>query len=274
MNSRIFVNHEPQVMRKSADAASSALERVRSEIDSIDDEICDLLEKRFLAVERVRSVKSAHGQASPIRPAREFAILNRLAGRPDHLVSTELKVRLWRIIMSETTLSQAPRTLKVSAAIAGSVPFRLLINEHFASIPVMVHKSDEDALARVGVDMAGLCVVSPVSNWSQVFLSGEAGEARVIGCLPLVRSAEVPDLLILGHAEPEATGHDETIVISESMLGRQPPNWRVASGESCVAAYPGFHLRVGDWLAEPIVVDQSGGVKIAGQYSCLAGTWS
>ena len=59
-------------MRKPADPLGSTLERFRIEIDAIDDEVCSLLERRFAAVELVRSVKSEQGQGSPIRPAPDI----------------------------------------------------------------------------------------------------------------------------------------------------------------------------------------------------------
>lgn len=269
MNDRFSENHESLEMRKSAGASNTELERFRFEIDEIDNEICSLLEKRFSAVEHVRSAKSAHGQASPIRPAREFAILRRLAGRPDRLVSPELKVRLWRIIMSASTLSQASITIHMSATIAESVPFRLLIQEHYASFPVMVHQDDGHALACVGADAAGLCIVTPNSSWAGAFLAGEAGEARIMGCLPLVRSAEVPELLILGHGEPEATGQDETILIGKSKLPETSASWQIASGDVYVTSYSGFHLNPDRFNVAP--ANAANVVRIAGYCSRLAG---
>lgn len=256
-------------MRKPADPLGSTLERFRIEIDAIDDEVCSLLERRFAAVEHVRSVKSEQGHGSPIRPAREFAILSRLANRSDRLVSTELKVRLWRIIMAASTLSQASVTIHVGSAIAASVPFCLLIQEHYASIPVMVHRNDEYALTRVGADAAGLCMVTPSSNWASGFLRGEAGQARILGCLPLVRTAELPELLIVGHADPEATGHDETILICNSKLKGTSANWQVASGEYYVTSHSGFLIN-----SDNLIMEQSNPsdlVKIAGYYSRLNG---
>ena len=65
---------------------AGALDRIREEIDAIDDAMLALLAKRFAAVEEVKRIKAASGAIaqSPIRPAREAAILRRLVlAKPD-----------------------------------------------------------------------------------------------------------------------------------------------------------------------------------------------
>lgn len=254
-------------MRNTAGVSNVELERSRFEIDVIDDEICALLERRFGVVERVRSAKSAQGRASPIRPAREFTILSRLVHRSNRIISADLKLRVWRIIMAASALSQAPVSIHVGQKIGKSVPLRLLIAEHYASIPVTVHGSDEQALAAVGRDGAGLCMVTPGSSWARAFLENVAGEARIIGCLPLLRAAALPDLLVLGHAEPEATGHDETIVIGNAKPGRTLAAWRVRAQDHYVTSYSGFHQSTDGLQTNPAGV--AGELRIAGNTSRL-----
>ena len=86
------------------------LDDIRREIDHIDDAIVDLLARRIAAAERVRGHKFPSGGSapSPIRPAREAAILRRLLGRAGDTVPADLLVRLWRIILTSSTLAQAP----------------------------------------------------------------------------------------------------------------------------------------------------------------------
>ena len=56
-----------------------ALLAVREEIDSIDDQIQDLLIKRTKIVEKVRTIK--HGETVKIRPSREAEMMYRLTAR-------------------------------------------------------------------------------------------------------------------------------------------------------------------------------------------------
>ena len=90
---------------------AGALDRIREEIDDIDDAMLALLAKRFAAVERkcARS-RPASGAIvqSPIRPAREAAILRRLVDAKPDTVPAELRIRLWRAIISASTADASP----------------------------------------------------------------------------------------------------------------------------------------------------------------------
>jgi chorismate mutase len=99
-------------------APDSELEDIRREIDAIDDGLMTLLQRRFVASEHVRVIKSKTGAlaGSPFRPAREAAIMRRLLTRSGGLLPAELMVRLWRVILTGSTLSQAPVTIHVQAA--------------------------------------------------------------------------------------------------------------------------------------------------------------
>ena len=59
---------------------AQSLEEIRREIDAIDDSILKLVAERLAMVDRVRAVKNDadNARASPMRPAREAAILRRI----------------------------------------------------------------------------------------------------------------------------------------------------------------------------------------------------
>ena len=103
-----------------ADQKDQSLDAIRREIDAIDDGLVDLLRKRIAASERVRTSKTLTGSLalSPIRPGREAQILRRLTRQTDGSPPTELLVRLWRLILSSSTLAQAPVSIHVSKALA------------------------------------------------------------------------------------------------------------------------------------------------------------
>lgn len=253
-------------MLEDAEARKAALDRIRFEIDSIDDEICDLLDRRFSAVASVRAAKENNTVSSPIRPGREFAVLKRLASRPDRYVPPALKVRLWRTIMSAATVSQAPVEINVGPSIGSSVPLRVLIESNFGSLPVRVHESDAQALAQIVADPVSLCFVEPASNWARHFLDGRLGETRVIGCLPVVGAPRVPCVLILGHGVSETTGHDETILIGSSKAPGITPAWQVNAGDCVVTSVSGFYL---DLSSLPGGFSYPESMKIAGHFSRL-----
>jgi chorismate mutase len=79
------------------------LEDARQEIDEIDLRILSLLEQRFNASRLIRRIKAqepGNGTVSPVRPARESAILRRLleraSGSVPPAVVVQISPRRWR----------------------------------------------------------------------------------------------------------------------------------------------------------------------------------
>ena len=95
----------------------TSLDAIRREIDSIDDQILGLLMRRFAATARVKANKAQDGSiaASPFRPAREAKIMQRLIAQGGAAVPADVLVRLWRVILSASTQSQAQVTLHMDS---------------------------------------------------------------------------------------------------------------------------------------------------------------
>lgn len=223
----------------------SELEEIRREIDAIDDGLLSLLEQRFAASEKVKSVKSKLGAAggSPFRPAREAAILRRLLGRSAKNISADLAVRLWRAILSASTQSQAPVAIHISKRLNSSIGLRLRIRDYFGSIPVEDYRDEAQALMQVNASPGDICIVETESPWVDAFVQGKNGDARIVACLPFLRDDPVPKLMVFGHSPSEPTGDDETIIISDGKLPRDftpAPLWQVKVGSRRVSCLPGF----------------------------------
>jgi chorismate mutase len=225
-------------------APALQLDDIRREIDRADDDILAALERRFAAVEEVRRVKANGGGGSPVRPAREALILRRLAESAHPRLSQRLRMSLWRAIIAESTLSQAPVRMHVSAGLFNSVTQRLLLRDYFGHTPVDSHPGEASALTAIARDANEIAVVALDSPWIDSFLEGRAGKATVIGCLPFLNSGKAPLLLIIGHAAPEATGADETLLITEGALPRDftpAPLWQLKlGGGRRLTSLPGF----------------------------------
>jgi chorismate mutase len=226
-------------------APDISLEAIRREIDAIDDGLLALLERRFEAVEQVRAAKAqgASAEATPLRPGREAEILRRLLGARRGLIPPDLLVRIWRAIMSAAAAAQAPMTVHVSRKFNAVTGNRLRVRDHFGTLAVEEWRDEAQALTQVNAMRGDLCVVEAESPWADPFSQGRAGEARIIGCLPFLRDAEVPTLLVIGHAPADRTGSDETVIISEGRLPRDfapVPIWQVKSGARRVSCLPGF----------------------------------
>jgi hypothetical protein len=89
-------------------------------------------------------------------------------------------------------------------------------------------------------DVAAVAIDAP---WVEPYLGGLAGKARIIGCLPFIANEAMPRILIFGHAAPESTGADETLVITDGQLPRDfvpAPLWQMRVGTKRLTSLPGF----------------------------------
>ena len=214
-------------MKHSMTTTDAALDDIRREIDAIDDGIVDLLERRIAASGKVRNQKSNTGTlaTSPIRPAREAAIMRRILARGAKKIPPDLLLRLWRIILTSSTLAQASVTVHVVSTL--SLTQRLDIAVHFGAMPVKEHATLADAMMAVSRNFGDICVVETTSPWADAFMAGQPGAARIIGVLPPLRQNPMPELLILGHAQAVETGDDECIMVGKAGSSAL---WRAKSG--------------------------------------------
>jgi chorismate mutase len=244
-----------------------ALASIRREIDDIDEGLLALLERRFAATERVRALKPPNG--SPMRPAREAEILRKLLSQPGSNLTHDLVLRFWRAIVSQSTLNQAPVTIHVSRRLNASIGLRLRIRDYFGAMPVEECRDEAQALLQINATPADLCIVETDGPWVDPFIEGKAGNAQVIGVLPFLRDDPEPKLLIFGHARAEATGDDETLIVSDGQLPRDfapRPLWQMKAGQRRLSCLPGFLSEHESPLISLAKSNASLNLKVAGRY--------
>lgn len=245
-----------------ADSPDTSLDAIRREIDSIDDQILSLLMQRATATARVKATKAHDGSiaSSPFRPAREAAMMNRLIGEAGSALNPEFLVRLWRVILSASIQSQAPVTLHMDLALGHDLATRLLVSQHFCGMKVELHQGPARALEAVAKAKGDLALIGPSSDWAASFASGAAGGAQVIVTLPVLGgNSGAPQLLVFGHAVPQPSGDDETLVlVTGEKIKLQGALWQAHSGTATVAGLPGFD--------DQRVTALHSGARIAGRY--------
>lgn len=221
----------------------NSLDALRREIDSIDDQILALLVRRFAATAKVGASKAQDGSisSSPVRPAREAAMLRRLAAQGGAAVPPQLMVRLWRVILSASSQSQAPIILHMDKAHGQDLGARLLVSQYFCGMDVELHGTSSDAVACLNVRRGDLAVIAADSAWAEAFSSSAPSGAGVIGTLPFVTAIAEPQLLVFGYAEPQPSGDDQTLLVAPLAVP-PPPSvlWAVQAGNHLVFALPGF----------------------------------
>ncbi len=255
-----------------APTATPALDALRRELDDVDDALLALLAKRVSITAQVKSFKQVTSKStgSPLRPARESQIHRRiLQAAKTHNVEPALALRIWRTILTDSSLAQAPITLHLSRRLSQTLGHRLRLREHFPAMAVEEWRDETQALMQVNVNPGDICVVETESPWIDACVAGKAGTAQIIGALPVIRDEVMPQLLIFGNAPAEATGHDETLLITQGNLPRDfavHPRWQLKSGPWRVSALAGFYSEHESPIVGLARSNISLGLKVAGRY--------
>lgn len=252
--------------------ATPALDALRRELDDVDDALLALLSKRLGLTQQVKSFKQVTTKTtgSPLRPAREAQIHRRIMhSAKAQGMEPDFALRLWRAILTDLSLGQATMTLHVSRRLSSTLGHRLRLREHFPAMAVEEWKDEATALMQVNVNAGDLAVVETDSPWVDACIAGKAGTATIIGALPVIKDETVPQLLIFGNAPAEATGHDETLLITQGNLPRDfavQPIWQIKSGPWRLSALAGFYSEHESPLVGLARSNVSLGLKVAGRY--------
>ncbi len=248
------------------------LEIARREIDALDDQLVDLLAQRFAVTAQVKEAKTHHkdGWPLPLRPTRETEIIRRLLAKAKGSeLPSELLVRLWRAIISQSSLNQSPITLHVSRHLNSNMAHRLRLRDHFGPMVVEEYRDEAQALLQINTAPGDLCVVETEQPWAEAFIAGQAGAARVIASLPVIADGAAPRLLVMGQAPVTPCGDDETLVVTTGKLPRDfapEPLWQAKSGNLRLSSLPGFLLEHESPLVGLMRSNASLGLKLAGHY--------
>ena len=253
--------------------SGAALDALRRELDEIDDRLLSLLAKRFEVTAQVRDFKqvTAKISASPLRPAREAQILRRLMARSNKLgLEPQLILRLWRGILTQSSLTQASMTLHVSRRLSQTIGLRMRLRDHFGNLAVEEWRDEAQVLTQVAVNGGDICAVETKGPWMEAFAAGLAGSAQVIGALPILRDGPTPEMLIIGNAPAETTGDDETLLITNGSLPRDfavQPLWQLKSGNFRLSALAGFYSEQEAPLVGLMRSNMALGLRVAGRYA-------
>jgi chorismate mutase / prephenate dehydratase len=260
-----------------APSTTPALDALRRELDEVDNGLLTLLAKRVSITAQVKSFKqvTSKDQGSSLRPAREAQIHRRIlqAAKAQH-VDPALALRLWRAILTDSSLTQTPITMHVSKRLSQTLGHRLRLREHFPAMPVEEWRDETQALTQVNISPGDICVVETESPWIEACVMGKAGTAQIIGALPVIKDDVMPNLLIFGNAPAEATGHDETLLITEGNLPRDfpvNPIWHIRSGPWRVSSLAGFYSEHESPIVGLARSNISLGLKVAGRYPSAIG---
>jgi chorismate mutase len=175
---------------------SPSLHDLRREIDTIDEQVHELLMKRGDIIDRLISVKQTQEVGSAFRPAREADMMRRLVKRHRGILPLDTIEGIWRVIISTFTYVQAPFSVHADLS-AGEPVMRDSARFHFGFVvPFLSHFSATAAVEAVAKSRGDLALVSatssPTSWWTA--LEGD-GAPKIIARLPFVERADHPAAL-------------------------------------------------------------------------------
>lgn len=201
-----------------------SLDELRSEIDSIDDALHDLLMRR---TEVSRKVRHAKGDAPVvIRPAREIQVLRRLLARHQGPLPGAVLIRIWREIFSDSLAQQGA----FSVAVLNDGTEDSLVNmarDHFGILtPIQEHSTALRVINAVSEGEASVGLVPPPEHesadpWWHCLAYRGSDVPRVISRLPLAAAATPGVLpgesgLMVGRVPSESSGEDRSYLIVET----------------------------------------------------------
>ncbi|NQW09821.1 MAG: chorismate mutase [Alphaproteobacteria bacterium] len=191
---------------------ASKLEDLRAEIDAIDDELLDLLERRIAIGRRVADAKGP--SSGPfLRPGREAAILRRLAAAPGGLDVPVLE-RVWREILAANLARQIDPIYAVWAPEGAETVADLARARGGVSTEIRMVADAAAALSAITVERATLAVLPcPTLTrwrwWPQLLIEGLA-RPRIVARLPLFGDVAIPAVCVAGQ-DPDPSGDDDTL---------------------------------------------------------------
>lgn len=204
---------------------SASLDKVRREIDRIDDKLHDLLIERASLVERIAKAKAPGGVA--LRPGREASILRRLLARHQGPFPKSALVRIWREIMGALVGLQQPFTIAVYQPERGAGYIELARN-HFGVVwPQIVHLTPGHVVRMVADGQASVGLVpipgaADVEPWWLALTTAAGNLPRVVARLPILAQEAVAgrteplEAFVIACRDPEETGDDRTLVAVET----------------------------------------------------------
>ncbi|MEP3247892.1 MAG: chorismate mutase [Sneathiella sp.] len=236
------------------------LDALRTEIDRLDNELLSVLEQRIAIVKDIAAAKKNNNEASVFRPGREAQVLRRILSKHSSDLPDAVVARIWREMISAVTRMQNPNSVSITAP-EKSVGYWDLARNHFGSAtPMTLHKSPTVVLREVSTDPTKLGVLpwqdEERDTWWVHLAQGGENIPKILASLPFTQnqSGSFEDLnaLVIGHAQPEPSGNDVTLMVlvtqEEASRARLNENIeKVGLSGNCIDSQSPV-VEEGDWL--------------------------
>ena len=229
---------------------SSELEKLRRQIDEIDNALHDLVRQRTEIVERIGRAKGADGRLA-LRPGREALVLRRLLDRHDGSFPLAALVRMWREMISAVTGLQGPFSIAVCVP-EDQRGFWDMARDHFGiQVPMRRHTTPARVLTDIAEDanvvgMLPLPVEGDPQPWWPALNSNEPTTPCIVARAPFYRTGnprtEGLSALVLARLQPEPSAPEEAGLDRSLLILDSPSDLSRSRISQALAAVglPGF----------------------------------
>lgn len=204
-----------------AEAPPLSLEDARAAIDAVDDRLLALIAERAKLSAGIAAAKAAtaSSSASPLRPAREVAILRRLIAAAPAGTDPALVVEIWRALIADNLRRQKCVEVFVGGALD---PVRLfdMARRHFGAGARITRLDDARTTLTRMVETPAAAAVLPfpgrsgAAGWWPILAESRFREVAVVTALPLRGDGEPEGAVVTVGAPLEAAGGDQTLVLA------------------------------------------------------------
>ncbi len=233
----------------------TTLEHFREEIDSIDNDILDLLAKRMDIVRQVGEYKhSSNARQSIIRPGREAEMIRRVVGKDiaKNNQQAAILAYMWRLIIA-ASINIEERAKIVALCTDQEREAYWLAREYFGAFTPMEEFPTSAEILQKIEDREATVAVLPLSDatssrpwWSRIEDKPRNPGPRVFARLPFIKmapSVKTP-LVALGYVEPESTKEDASLWVLKTEERVQYPDLEAILHKSGILFEKHEHCRI------------------------------
>ncbi|OIQ96555.1 hypothetical protein GALL_213810 [mine drainage metagenome] len=237
-------------------AAEKSLDKLRGEIDRLDDALHDLLMKRAEVVERVAALKEDGGQVT-LRPGREAEIVRRIVARHGGRFPKPTLARLWRELISGMCAIQGQVSMAVYSPERGA-GYLDLARDHYGSSAVMTPWSSPGQVVRAVAEGSANVGILPMPDrddgelWWTSLMGDSTDLPRIVTRLPFSGATRSDGLeaLVVARQSFDPTGYDRSWLGVETLPDVSRARLRAVLGAAGLepTALAATHRQSDSWL--------------------------
>lgn len=202
------------------DQLPDALERARRAIDAVDDRLLALIGERAALAAEVASAKGPVA-GSPMRPAREVAMLRRLSGAASGGVDGALVIEIWRALIADNLRRQKCVEVFTGGALDQVRLFDLARRHFGAGAKINRCEDSRVTLTRMTDTPAGAAVMpfpgkAGAGMWWPMLSESRFRDVVIVAALPMRDDGADPEAAVITRGAPlEKAGGDTTLAFAQ-----------------------------------------------------------